>query len=245
MAYGEEQLSLFEAERETSPDTWQVRYSKRARRLSIQVFPHGGVEVVAPMRASASQVQTFVASHSEWIEQAQSRMLAKVAEQGPLLPEVIELPLINRRFEVRYTVSAKAAVSLHADLLEITAPELSPAECWPLLRTWLRGIAKTELPARLDMLSERTGLKPQRIQIRNQKTRWGSCSSKGTISLNAAILMLEPLQADYVMIHELCHLQHLNHSSRFWNLVKRHEPDYEAIDRSVDEFWENGPLWLR
>jgi len=245
MSREEIQLSLLEPVAEDSPEAWQVRYSKRARRLSIQVFPHGGVEVVAPLRASAGQVQEFVSSHIEWIEQARARMVEKVAKQGPLLPEMIQLPLINRRIEVIYDLADKAGFSQQADRLTIKTPEVTPTDCWPVLRRWLRGVARNELPQRLYKLGEEIDLKPQRVQIRNQKTRWGSCSSRGTISLNAAILMLEPGQAEYVLIHELCHLQHMDHSSRYWNLVARHVPDYEAIDKSVDAFWETGPAWLR
>jgi len=245
MSREEIQLSLLEPASEDSPEAWQVRYSKRARRLSIQVFPHGGVEVVAPLRASAGQVQEFVSSHMEWIEQARARMIEKVAQQGPLLPELIELKLINRRIEVIYESAPKVNFLQQADRLTIRAPEISPTDCWPVLRRWLRGVARNELPGRLISLGDEIDLKPQRVQIRNQKTRWGSCSSKGTISLNAAILMLDEVQAEYVLIHELCHLQHMNHSSRYWNLVARHVPDYEAIDRSVDAFWETGPAWLR
>jgi len=245
MARDEVQLGLFEAEAEDSPEAWNVRYSKRARRLSIQVFPHGGVEVVAPLRASAGQVQEFVSSHADWIEQARARMVEKVAAQGPLLPESIELTLLNRRFEVHYDFGDKAHYKQHADRLDIVTRDSTPTDCWPVLRRWLRETAKQELPERLKAIGERIGLQPSRVQVRNQKTRWGSCSSKGTISLNAAILLLDQQQADYVMIHELCHLQHLNHSRRFWGLVESHMPDYESIDQSVDEFWLEGPVWLR
>jgi predicted metal-dependent hydrolase len=81
------------------------------------------------------------------------------------------------------------------------------------------------------------------VQVRLQRTRWGSCSSSGTVSLNAALLFLEPNVVRYLFVHELCHLVALNHSRKFWTEVARHEPDYEALDRRLTQAWHEIPLW--
>ncbi len=242
------QLSLFDSKGpQTAPgaDSWEVRFSRRAKRIAIHVLPHGGVEIVAPPRARAAEIQQFVELQSEWIRKARQRVLDRLEHQGPLLPELITLPLINRRFEVVYELAAKPGYSLHADRLEIVAPDITPNDCWPVLKRWLRASARKQLPPMLRSLGDRVGVQPARVQVRNQKTRWGSCSSSNTISLNAAILMLPPSQANYVMIHELCHLTHMNHSNRYWALVASHIPDYKALDNAVDAFWGTGPAWAR
>jgi predicted metal-dependent hydrolase len=79
--------------------------------------------------------------------------------------------------------------------------------------------------------------------VRMQRTRWGSCSSSGTVSLNAALLFLEPAVVRYLFVHELCHLIALNHSRKFWCAVARYEPNYEALDRRLTEAWHEIPLW--
>ena len=76
-----------------------------------------------------------------------------------------------------------------------------------------------------------------------QRTRWGSCSAQGTISLNASLLFVEPAVTGYLLVHELSHLRHLNHSRSFWRLVERFEPDYRRLDRALSESWTRVPAW--
>jgi predicted metal-dependent hydrolase len=88
------------------------------------------------------------------------------------------------------------------------------------------------------------GRRPTSVQVRLQRTRWGSCSNSGTVSLNAALLFLEPPLVRYLFVHELCHLIALNHSRRFWSAVARYEPDHEALDRRLTAAWSEIPLWV-
>jgi predicted metal-dependent hydrolase len=83
------------------------------------------------------------------------------------------------------------------------------------------------------------------VQIRLQRTRWGSCSSSGSISLNASLLFVAPALVRYLFVHELCHLFSMNHSRRFWNAVERFEPDYRALDRKLTAAWALIPLWAQ
>ncbi len=99
------------------------------------------------------------------------------------------------------------------------------------MKPWLARVARE-----LDIV-------PRRVQVRTQKTRWGSCSSTGTVSINACLLFLEPALVRYLMVHELCHLRHLNHSQRYWRLVERFEPDYRLLDKRLGEAWADVPFW--
>jgi predicted metal-dependent hydrolase len=83
-----------------------------------------------------------------------------------------------------------------------------------------------------------------RIQIRRQRTRWGSCSATGTISLNVCLMFLDPAVVRYLYVHELCHTRHMNHSPRFWALVEHHEPDSRRLDRQLLRGWQAVPAWM-
>jgi predicted metal-dependent hydrolase len=113
-----------------------------------------------------------------------------------------------------------------------------------LLRGWLVELARATLTPWLTSEAERVGRRPRAVQIRVQKTRWGSCSAGGVISLNAGLLFLEPAIVRYLLVHELCHLMALDHSARFWKAVQRFEPDYRALDRRLTKAWTLIPLWL-
>jgi predicted metal-dependent hydrolase len=92
-------------------------------------------------------------------------------------------------------------------------------------------------------LSTSTGLGYSRLQIRRQRTRWGSCSPSGTISLNACLLFQPAPVVNYLLIHELAHTRHLNHSRRFWRLVERLEPGWRDLDAALSRGWREVPAW--
>jgi predicted metal-dependent hydrolase len=92
-------------------------------------------------------------------------------------------------------------------------------------------------------LSAATGLQYERMQIRRQRTRWGSCSPSGTISLNACLMFQPPPVVNYLLIHELAHTRHMNHSRRFWRLVERFEPGWRELDAALSRGWRAVPAW--
>jgi len=112
-----------------------------------------------------------------------------------------------------------------------------------LLRSWLMARAEKAFATWMKQLSERTDLSYVRLTVRLQKTRWGSCSRRGNISLNARLLFLRPAMAEYVLLHELCHTKELNHSIWFWRLVEQFEPNWRPLDRGLTEVSRNLPRW--
>jgi predicted metal-dependent hydrolase len=242
------QLKLFaDTERPGESPGFSVRESGRAKRLSIKVYPRGRVEVVVPKRTRARDVQTFVDEHRDWIEQTRASFAAKHPPEPFSLPDCVNLAAIGRRVRVAYRPRRNTDTvrfRRHGDLLVLTGNTSDEAMCIAALKRWLAIVAKEELEAWLRALSIRTGDSFKRMQVRGQKTCWGSHSSTGTISINYCLLFLEPTLVRYLMVHELCHARHMNHSRRFWRAVAQHEPDYKRLDRELGESWSKIPGWL-
>jgi hypothetical protein len=112
-----------------------------------------------------------------------------------------------------------------------------------LLQRFTMRMAHEILAPWLADLSASTGLAYRRLQVRRQRTRWGSCSRNGTISLNACLLFQPPEVVDYLLLHELAHTRHMNHSRRFWALVARHEPRWRELDAALMLGWREVPAW--
>ncbi len=250
MTRATKQLALFnDADRpgDSASSGIAIRESTRARRLSIKVYPRGRVEVVVPKRTRAADVEAFVSEHEEWIRRTREHFAEKHPPEPFSLPEQVELASIAKRFEVRYRRRRDARSVRYRQLgstVVLTGNVDDEEACVKALRRWLAGVAKEEFGTRLLALSSLTGLPYERMQVRAQKTCWGSHSSTGTISINYCLLFLEPELVRYLMIHELCHARHMNHSKRYWALVERFEPDYRALDRRLSSAWQQIPVWV-
>jgi predicted metal-dependent hydrolase len=112
------------------------------------------------------------------------------------------------------------------------------------LKRWLKSLAKKEYAPRLKALSDLSGNGYSNLHVRGQRTCWGSHSSTGTISLNYCLMFLNPENLRYVMIHELCHARHMNHSARFWRHVQQFEPNYKTLDKDLNSSWKRIPTWI-
>jgi len=113
-----------------------------------------------------------------------------------------------------------------------------------LLVSWLVEHARRQLEPALQALAAQMAVVPARVQVRCQRSRWGSCSRRGTVSLNVCLLFQRPEVLHYLMIHELAHLRHMNHSARFWAEVARYQPDWKTLDRELLQGWRRAPSWI-
>jgi predicted metal-dependent hydrolase len=222
---------------------YQIRRSKRAKYLRINIHPQHGIEVVLPVQMSERLVGPFVQQHQEWIE----RQINKLGMHRPTqLPEHIHLMMNNEVWQVSYDTGANKRHRLkqNGHQLVIIGPDKDPRPCREQLQRWLRKKAKHLLPQRLEELSRSTRLDYNSIAIRSQKTRWGSCSSKRNINLNDRLALLPQELVDYVMIHELCHTREMNHSPAFWKLVESHCADYKIQRRKLNKARQQLPDWV-
>lgn len=233
------QLSLFETR--GSSDPFAVRVSPRARRLTARVHVGGRVEIVVPVGVSARAVRDFVQRFTPWIDRKVASMQC-VADPAVSVPELIEFAFTQERFEVDWRCGPACNMSQQDGRLIVDAPDDAAARY--LLQAWLKRAAGERLASHLLELANALNYTVARVAIRCQRTRWGSCSTRGTVSLNCSLVFLRPEVVRYLFIHELAHTKHMNHSVSFWRLVEKLEPDYRGLDRELLAGWRTVPTWV-
>jgi predicted metal-dependent hydrolase len=201
---------------------YTIRRSPRARRVRVSVESDGSVEVVLPRRAPEREARDAVRELAGWIarrRRALARAAAEVARPEGTVPFLGEpLALVAEPGRTR--------VHRRGDVLLVPAGDPRPA-----LERWYRRMARTEFAARLDAACARAGTSHAGLTIRGQRTRWASCSSTGAMSFNWRLLLAPEPVVDYVVEHEVCHLEVLDHSPRFWALLESRVPDWRAHSR--------------
>ena len=218
-----------------------VRSARRKKTVTITIDPAEGVRVAAPLRTPNSEIEAIVRKRADWI-------LRKLAEEPPDEPEPRQfatgekLYYLGRELTlvVQLTTGDEPSVSLEADCLRVECPAWVPEErrtyaIRQLLVSWYKQQAAELLRESVERWQPSVGTSPARISIGDQKTRWGSCSSKGSLRFNLRLAMAPQALIDYVAVHELCHLLESNHSAAFWEQVARVMPDYEARRRKLRE----------
>ncbi len=245
-----EQLGLFDARSVLQPveiarAPLRVRESRRARYLTLRLKQPHTLELVVPRGTRAGEVAAFVHAHRQWIEDARRELAARRPLRTEGLPTQIELKAIGESWRVLYRHDAKKRARCRArgTVIEVAVNDAQRRDAPAALRGWLLGHAEHHLTPWVMSEAAVVGHRPSSVQIRLQRTRWGSCSTSGTVSLNAALLFVAPEVVRYLLIHELCHFISLNHSRKFWRAVARFEPDYEALDRRLTAAWDELPLW--
>jgi predicted metal-dependent hydrolase len=202
-----------------------IRRSDRARRVRVSVDGSGQVEVVLPRRAPERRAAEAVAELRPWIERRRRAVARAAAEVGrepgtvPYLGSVLQLE----------PEPGRSRVHRRGEALLVPAGDPRPA-----LERWYRRQARAEIAPRLDAAVARAGTRYAGLTIRAQRTRWASCSSSGAMSFNWRLLLAPAPVLDYVVEHEVCHLEVMDHSPRFWRLLSARVPD-----------WRVHSAWLR
>jgi len=225
---------------------WDVRISRRARRLSMRIFPGGRVEVVVPPGVGVPAIQRFVARHRDWAERQSREFGLPAPEDAEVRPAEVELAALGLSWYIGYEQGRgrrvfesapgeiRVRVTDPGDRLQVGAAMLS----------WLSERASEHLPPLLATLAFETGIDYRQVQLRRQRTRWGSCSTNGAISLNICLMFQRPEVVRYLLVHELCHRRHMNHSPRFWSLVEAFEPRCRTLDAELLAGWRRVPAWV-
>jgi predicted metal-dependent hydrolase len=203
-----------------TPDLpYRIRRSDRARRVRVSVDARGEVEVVLPRRTPERAAAAAVVELRPWIDR-------RLAEAGALRATIAArgdaVPYLGRELTLRGE-PGRARVHLRGDELLVPADDRAPAA----IERWYRRAAAREIAPRLDAAVAALETTYSKLTIRNQRTRWGSCSATGAMSFNWRLLLAPEAVLDYVVWHEACHLRVMDHSTTFWSLVRGHCPDYE------------------
>jgi predicted metal-dependent hydrolase len=234
-----------------SPDAdidpaYRVRVSRRAQRINLTVTPQGEVEVVVPQCHDPAEIPRFVARHAGWLRKHLAR-IGEILDSEPDLhtdrPARILLHALEKGWQLNYLPHPDHRLESRGAQLTVYAPAGDRLVTKRLLCDWLTREARLHLPPWLQRVSDETGLTFSATTIRAQKTRWGSCSRDRRITLNRGLLFLPPSLVRYLMVHELCHTVHMNHSRRYWALVARHEPGYKALEQALRRAVTKIPKW--
>ena len=225
---------------------YTVQRSRRARYLSVRVTPQAGVTVTLPAGLGAEVIEPFLLEHREWLEcELRQAERHPTARQRGTLPVTIELPALQRSINVRYDEQSGDRVRVTegaAGLRVAGAVADRRAVCAALCR-WLSRLARRELVAQLQRLSAASGLAYTRCSIRGQRGRWGSASTSGHVCLNYKLLFLTPAMVDYVMLHELTHTLHADHSPRFWRRLEAVLPECRLRHAELQRAAVAVPWW--
>ena len=202
--------------------------SERARHYRLTLRRDGVAVATIPRRGSEREARRFVERHREWLERVQARQQARPRAAEVWTPGT-EILWRGGRQAIRVAADGdRPMVCLGADVFRVSrlGGDLRPA-----LEAQFGRRARIELPARAWELAAETGTGIKNVTIRNQRSRWGSCSARGTISLNWRLVQTPDFVRDYIIYHELMHLREMNHSARFWARVEAVYPAWRAADR--------------
>ena len=199
------------------------------RDVLLQALPEAGIRVYAPKYMRLRDVDALVREKAGELLKMRRDVEAKLEADRLAHPVTDGSPILieGRRCVLRLHEGARRTGRLAGDEYHLTLPEPgSDAAVRAAIKSTLSAMALKRIRERLDHYIPRVGRAPGRVAIRDQKSRWGSCSQKGNVNFNWKLIMVPPPALDYVVIHELCHLYEFNHSPRFWALVERQMPDY-------------------
>lgn len=222
--------------------SYEIIRSSRRRSVGIAVKPDGAVRVSVPAGFPESRIHALVEAKSGWIRKKRNRFLALQSErQAMRFADGEVLPYLGRSLELRLLPdSVTDRCESDGRVLQMHIASL-PDEagfrerCLEALQAWYQQAAEEHFRRRAAHYAGILGLTPKLVAIKSYRTRWGSCHRDGRIYFNWRLIMAPPFVIDYVVIHELCHLFHADHSSRFWARVARYCPDVQSARHWLKE----------
>lgn len=214
---------------------YTIKRSYHARYARLEIRSETGLTVIVPRRYRIDSISEFLEQKSKWIIKTLDRHNRTLPRKRGGLKSGDTVPYLGRNIEivVRPMREKYVQLSMLGDRLLIGS-RIQQNDPDQTLEMWYRRQAEVLFRRKLEETSKLLGIRYGRLNIRGQKTRWGSCSRLGTISLNWKLIMVPEPVIDYVIIHELAHIKEMNHSRKFWQLVARHCPQ-----------WQEQRSWLR
>lgn len=230
---------------------YAIQISPKSRSLRLKLSAREGMVVVAPPHLDRQKLLALVAAKAEWICERTAGFDAVrhlIATEPTARPQAFDLPALSESWRVEYKPTRSSTVGARIDQPGriIVAGSVDDVDaCHAALRRWLARHATTTLSPWLANLAELAGLQYSDVAIKNQRTRWGSCSTTGCISLNCKLLFLPRDLVRYVIWHELCHLLEPNHSDRFWMHLRHFESAADSLHGRMCDAWKAVPTWAQ
>lgn len=225
------------------PPEYQIKKHRRAKYVKLRAASSRGLIVTVPYRFNVKEIPAILEEHRDWIVK---HVIQKQAWQTRELPDKITLLAANQAWPVHYIECQEKLELIQRPTGEIVlVGKISDQEkCRQKLIMWLRSQAKEYLIQLLRQISTKTKLPFETVTIRDQDTLWGSCTSQKAISLNYKLIFLPPNLVEHVMIHELSHTRHLNHSVKFWGLVASHDASWRENRSQLRRADNYIPEWV-
>jgi len=229
---------------------YTVQLSARAKYPRLKMLPHEGLVVVIPSGYDRKRLPDLLLQYREWIRTASEKIeghrLQPEQAGASVLPVEAVFHYHGERWEIAYReggLGVAEAFERSGNVVEVCGDIANPSLCRAVLRLWVKNKAHRELIPKLRGLADLHGLSYTRAGVRLQRSRWGSCTSAGTITLNTKLLFLPPHLVHSVMVHELCHTIQMNHSRLFWKQVETIDAAYRTHDSEMKSAWKYVPAW--
>lgn len=220
---------------------YTLRRSTRAKRFRLEFWPNSGLMVVVPYKFEERKIAPVLQQHQRWIQDNLAQ-IKRHPQQDTTIPLTAgaQIPFLGKKLTLVIKESTSAYTRIHTthNSIVVTMPKDRRAHLRDILLTWFKEEARCMLTERAQKLSNAHHVVYHRISIRDQKTRWASCSRKHNLSFNWRLVMAPLDVIDYVVLHELAHLIEMNHSNRFWHTVEGWCPNYQRYRQWLKK---NGP----
>ncbi len=204
---------------------YQLERSRRAHSIRISIHPSGEVKVIAPRDCPTFFINNFVKKQEAWIEKHRAHVLA---QRQHTVKNESEVTLFGKTYtkKIIFSQTEKIGVIVQGDEIVIHPVSQSEKSVEKALTNFFKSTAMKYILPRTEQLAKVMGIHFRNITLREQKTRWGSCSSQGNLNFNWRLVHSPPPVIDYVIIHELAHRKHMNHSKSFWSFVAEFDPEH-------------------
>ncbi len=229
------------------PPPFTLRHSTRAKTVSLRISPQRGLQIVVPRGFNPNQAEQVLQRHKNWIEKNWRHIQSEATSEPEGPPQQLTLLAIQETWSIQYRLHPDNCTRLMIQdnkQLIVQSKATAARKLKIVLTQWLHEQARTHLFPWLNNLSAQHEFEYSQARIGSATTRWGSCSAKKKIALNYKLLFLPPALVEYVMLHELCHTTHLNHSRHFWGLLKIVNPNCHDLRRQLKHANSFIPQWL-
>ena len=208
---------------------------RNVRCLRLRVVPNGSLQVIAPAEMPIAEIARFIHEKKDWIEKSLGDFAANPRKQAPTIAQGARIMFLGIERELQiFENQPKAKLEITGDCFFLHLRN-GTKDYRSTFKEKYRALAAKLLSRRIWELAHQFGLEYNQLAIKDQRTRWGSCSHQKNINLNWRLVLAPPAVMDYVILHELTHLDELNHTKRFWDLVKIRDPEYKKHRQWLSE----------